>query len=490
MLHFLLLSLCFKVLQSREKTDSNSTNTKEITKSLLLCKLTTLRLVPCVILICMNIVGITTEYNPFHQGHALQLDLVRHFADGIVVVQSGAFCQRGDIAIQDPWSRAEVAVENGADLVLQLPTTVSLRSAEDFAKGAVQSLLGTGIVNQIFCGSEDPRSRELLLRAAQIRRTENSQYRDILQAQLAEGHAWSEASFRALTQCLHLDELEKMSLRRPNNLLAMAYLMELEGTDVELVLHSRRDDNNTKDFEVQGKDFHAFLEVDEPAGLVTSASDLRAKIHEATTMAELVRNVGPYLPQTARERLYRAHHEETLLDNDALLLPALTVLLRAGEEELDDFFPDGLGRRLQAKAKSLIRNLHTFDDPFERLIRKTSSRRYPMNAVRRGLLQFLLDPRAFGKNVEAPFLIVLAYSRQGRYLLRRMRRSATIPILTKFSDLVTLDDKEAAETELKAQRLYRSLAKGKGPEFFTQVPQQLKQAKFKGDPERIQYPED
>lgn len=435
----------------------------------------------------MNIVGITAEYNPFHKGHALQLDLVRHFADGIVVVQSGPFCQRGDVAILDPWARAEIAVANGADLVLQLPTGIALRSAEDFAKGAVRSLLGTGIVNQIFCGSEDPQARELLVKAARIRLQENDRYREILQAQLADGHAWSEASFRALRECLHLDESEMVSLRTPNNMLAMAYLMELEDTAVNLFIHSRRTSDPTNEFEVVGANLHAKLQIDALEGPISSASDLRAKIRTAKTMADLVQDAGPYLPKSARARLYQAHHEGTLLTNDALLLPALAVLLRASNEELDTFFPDGLGRRLQSKASLIIRELPAYDDPFEELIRQTSSRRYPLNAVRRGLVQFLVDPRAFGRDVEAPFLIVLAYSRTGRYLLKRMRRSASIPILTKASDLLTLEDKAAAETELRAQRLYRSLTKGKGPEFFTQVPQQIKQAKFKGDPTRIQF---
>lgn len=435
----------------------------------------------------MNIVGITAEYNPFHKGHAAQLDLVRHFADGIVVVQSGPFCQRGDVAVQDPWTRAELAVAHGADLVLQLPTSIALRSAEDFARGAVRSLLATGLISQIFCGSEDPHARELLRAAARLRLKENEQYKELLQAYLTDGHAWSEASFRALSECLTLDEQQRMKLRTPNNLLAMAYSMELEGTDVDLVLHSRREDDVTNTIEIYGEHLHALLHSNAYTGRITSASALREKIRSAKSMANLVQEVGPYLPTEARARLYQAQEEGSLLTNDTLLIPALTVLLRATNEELDDFFPDGLGRRLQSKASPLIREVNNLSDPFETLIRETSSRRYPLNAVRRGLVQFLLDPGAFGREMETPFLMVLAYSRTGRYLLKRMRKSATIPILTKASDLLTLENKTAAETELRAQSLYRSLGKGKGPEFFTQVPQQIKQNKFKSDPARIRH---
>ena len=75
----------------------------------------------------MKIIGITAEYNPFHWGHHIQLELARQFADGIVVVQSGPFCQRGDLSVLDPWAKANVAIQAGADLVLAYQPASSAR---------------------------------------------------------------------------------------------------------------------------------------------------------------------------------------------------------------------------------------------------------------------------------------------------------------------------------------------------------------------------
>ena len=84
-------------------------------------------------------IGIITEYNPFHNGHALQIRKIRNLFPNcnIVVVMSGFFLQRGQIALFDKWHRAELAISNGVNLVLELPFNFACRSAETFAFGGV-----------------------------------------------------------------------------------------------------------------------------------------------------------------------------------------------------------------------------------------------------------------------------------------------------------------------------------------------------------------
>ena len=94
----------------------------------------------------MKIAGIIAEYNPFHNGHKYHLDQVKRLtgADAVVAVISGSVTQRGEIALCDKWSRAQMAVDNGIDLVLELPFAFAVNSAEEFARGGVsvlQSLL-------------------------------------------------------------------------------------------------------------------------------------------------------------------------------------------------------------------------------------------------------------------------------------------------------------------------------------------------------------
>lgn len=100
----------------------------------------------------MGVCGIITEYNPFHLGHIYQLSETRNILGEnsfIVCVMSGNYVQRGECAIVDKWSRTRAALQGGADLVLELPTPWATASAEAFARGAVEILAATGVVDQI-----------------------------------------------------------------------------------------------------------------------------------------------------------------------------------------------------------------------------------------------------------------------------------------------------------------------------------------------------
>ena len=97
----------------------------------------------------MKTLGIVTEYNPFHKGHAYMIEEAKKKAgaDRVVVVMSGSFVQRGEPAIFDQWTRTEAALMNGVDLVLELPVLFAASNAETFARAAVRILEETGIVD-------------------------------------------------------------------------------------------------------------------------------------------------------------------------------------------------------------------------------------------------------------------------------------------------------------------------------------------------------
>ena len=99
----------------------------------------------------MKTLGIITEYNPFHQGHAYMLERAKRKADAdrVVVIMSGSFVQRGEPAIFDKWTRTAAALKNGADLVLELPVLFAAANAETFARGAVRLLTESGIVDTL-----------------------------------------------------------------------------------------------------------------------------------------------------------------------------------------------------------------------------------------------------------------------------------------------------------------------------------------------------
>ena len=105
----------------------------------------------------MSTAGVVAEYNPFHRGHAWHLERTRAALGpegAVVCVMSGHWTQGGRCALADKWTRAALALEGGADLVLELPVAWATASAERFARGAVELLAATGVVDTLSFGSE------------------------------------------------------------------------------------------------------------------------------------------------------------------------------------------------------------------------------------------------------------------------------------------------------------------------------------------------
>ena len=178
-----------------------------------------------------RVIGITAEYNPFHNGHRWQLQTLREEFGNVPVVacMSGWFMQRGEPALADPWTRAAMAVHAGVDLVLLLPAWYSLRSADYFAAGAVKTLSATGIVDLLACGAEynvaasspmgtvSPASASTLSDAAAwtLQKDTEQHIKALLQQGLSYGAAWEAAAIES-----HIDT---GWFTGANNLLALAY---------------------------------------------------------------------------------------------------------------------------------------------------------------------------------------------------------------------------------------------------------------------------
>ena len=192
----------------------------------------------------MQITGIVAEYNPFHNGHQYHIGQTKALqeSDGIIAVMSGNFTQRGEAAVFDKWTRAEMALRCGVDLVLELPVAFAVRSAGYFAKGAVLSLAATGVVSHLSCGVES-RSTNQLQQLAQFLSNETPQYQQVLQQYLQQGLSYPSARQKALS-ALHIDGAEQ--LQTPNNILALHYLqtIEQESLPITPVFISRLGDYN------------------------------------------------------------------------------------------------------------------------------------------------------------------------------------------------------------------------------------------------------
>ena len=367
----------------------------------------------------MRTVGVICEYNPFHRGHLTQFRQIRTlFGEGaaIVCLMSGNFVQRGACAVFDKLVRASAAVDCGASLVLELPVTGALRSAEGFARCGVEILDALGVETLAF-GSESGETEDFLRLAAAM---DTPEYDAALRAALASGQSYPtarEAAAKGLG-------LSSEFLKTPNNILGLEYCKAALGRRIQpAALH-------------RAGDYHAPV----PDAEAPSASSLRSVL-------EAGGDVSPFVPEAAAQRYTGAERhfpqcgERAMLARLRGMTPEDWSVAAHGSEGLWS---------LAMRAAQCCGTLQELES-------MVKSRRYPMTRVRRLLLCAALGLTEDGLNLEIPYVRVLAMDGAGRRVLREMRVLEALPIINAGQ---TPEDKDYFELELRAAGLYGLFGEG------------------------------
>lgn len=176
-----------------------------------------------------GILAVISEYNPFHNGHVKHLTYSKQLtkADFSIAVISGNFVQRGDTSLVDKWTKAEMALKAGFDIVLELPTIYAISSAENFAEGAIKILNSLGIVDFLSFGSE-------LGEISPLNDLANFLYKEpkelslLINQYVKTGISFPRAREMALMQYLGGHTKYKQALNSPNNILGIEYLKALK----------------------------------------------------------------------------------------------------------------------------------------------------------------------------------------------------------------------------------------------------------------------
>lgn len=357
----------------------------------------------------MHITGIISEYNPFHNGHKYLIEShrKRHSPDGVIAVMSGSFTQRGEAAILDKWTRAAIAVQNGADLVLELPFCFAVRSAEHFARGGTSLLQRLGIVDTLCFGSECA-DAALLQRAARIQKT--PQFGELLQSELKNGASYAAAACTALSRLSGIDEAV---LRSPNMILGMEYMKSsLDAAKDSFIFN----------FDIVER--RAAGHNDETLhGSFASGTAIRKTVKQGSLDA-----LANTVPAQTFEELKKLHREN-LPSIDVLFLPLLKELRLARPEQLSTVY--GVKEGLENRLIECARTARTMGE----LLDDVKSRRYPYTALQRLLLYILLDISAEQMNIfdrcGPLYARVLAFNSRGRELLSKIKKNAAVPLITK-----------------------------------------------------------
>ena len=371
----------------------------------------------------MNIAGITAEYNPFHTGHAYQISALKAQLGpdtSVVAVMSGSWVQQGRPAVTDKWTRARMALNGGADLILELPTVWAAASAESFARGAVELLCRCGVIDTLCFGSE---TGELVPLLAAAECLDSPDYPEQLRKALEGG-----ASFAAARQAAveALIGPAGAALASPNNNLGVEYLRALRS------LHS-----NIKPVTIR-REGAAHNSLDRTGEGFRSATQLRQ--HLARGEWEAVR---PYVPAGNLDILQSAPLADPRLGERAVL-----ACLRKMTAEDWAKLPDaGAGEGLPQRLERAGRQCQSLDDFFT----QAKTRRYAMARLRRMALWAFLGLTAADVPAEPPYLRVLGFNARGREVLKRMKTTAQLPILTKPAHARELDGPGRRLFELEAR---------------------------------------
>lgn len=342
----------------------------------------------------MRVVGIICEYDPFHLGHEKQLRLVRSaFGEQtpIVCLMSGNFVQRGMPAVFDKTVRARAAVLCGASLVLELPVTCALSSAEGFARGAVDILDRLGVVDILCFGSESGNT-EALSCAAQTMCT--PEYEQALRAALQSGISYPAARQQALERLTG----EGALLGAPNDILALEYCKAL-----------REKESRIRPFAVQraGGYHDALPDPENP-----SATGIRALMKAGADWRAFVPEAAAAVYETAVPHRM-AYGERAVLARLRALEPEQWQAVPFGSE--------GLWSKVWKAAQT--------EPTLEGILTQAKSKRYPRTRLQRLVLCAYLGLRQEDLRAAAPYVRVLAFDGHGRALVRRMRDEGGIPVV-------------------------------------------------------------
>lgn len=343
-----------------------------------------------------GVLGIVTEYNPFHNGHVLHLNESKKItnADFTIAIMSGNFVQRGETSIFDKWSKTEMALKQGVDLVIELPTIYAISSAENFAQGAIKILSTLGIIDYLSFGSEIGEIKALN-DVAEILYREPKEFSDIIKNQLRSGLSYPKA--REIAMAMYFGNSPKYTdvLENPNNILGVEYLKALKKYKSPIkALTIKR---NYSDY---------------------NSTTIQKGIASATAIRTMIlnnKNIHSVVPFESYEIIEKLMNNGEYVSSLKVFEKEIIYILRKMPIMDIAALPDvteGLENRIKSAANS--------SNTLEELINKIKSKRFTQSRIQRILLYALIG--ITNKDMEMsrktlPYIRVLGFNKHGKRII-------------------------------------------------------------------------
>ncbi len=389
----------------------------------------------------MKVNGIIAEYNPFHNGHVSHIEKSKALtgADYTVVVMSGNFVQRGAPAVIDKFARAKMALENGADVIIELPTCYSTASAEYFASAGVALLDKIGVIDYLSFGSECG-DIKTLDHIASILLEEPPEFAEYMQRYIRQGYTYPLARNNALIQYENSLFDATRVLESPNNILGIEYIKAIlrRNSNIVPVTIPR-----------EGSNYHDRYTQD--MSVTASAQAIREAIPSGIDFSNV-------MPDLAYSDLFDEITSGNILDLDdfsAMLYYKLLQEKTIGYTSYFDVSP--------ALSDRITNKLSTFTS-FKNFIEEVKSRDRTYTRISRCLMHILLDITE--RDLESyklidfvPYARILGFRKDAEPLLSEIKCRTRIPMITKAADasgILYSEPWKMFRGEIKANEIYYS----------------------------------
>ena len=358
--------------------------------------------------------GIIAEYNPIHKGHMYHINETKKITDNdIVVIMSGNFVQRGEPAMTDKHTRAKMALRNGVSLVIELPVEYATGSADVFAKGAVNILDATGIIDTLSFGSEQG-STDIFDKISDILNNEANTFKELIKNYLNSGLSYPSARTKALEEYMSLN-LDFMN--RSNNILALEYIRQLKklNSSIKPVTVERIvSEYNSRSL----------------SGEISSASAIRQALLDKDISAL------DSIPENCID-LIKDKKIPQLNDYTSILS---YILCTRSPSEISEYadITEGLENRI----------LNTEFNSIDELITKTKTKRYTYSKLQKAILHIILGITKKDQQADPKYIRVLGFRKDKKYLLKELTEKASLPVIMNVKENENLLKRETIATDI------------------------------------------
>ena len=409
----------------------------------------------------MSVVGLITEYNPFHKGHEYHIKKAKELtgSDYAIVIMSGNYVQRGTPAFMDKYTRTSIALNHGADLILELPLPFSCSSAEYFALAAVSILDKTGIVDSICFGAETD-DLTILNKVANLlvdaKLNNEHPLNELIKNNIKSGQSYASARAKSLCEYLDNDSIYDI-IDQPNNILAIEYLKAIKLLNSKIkpyplkrtnASYHHADDNN-----------HMY-----------SASTLRKVFLDDLCINEVFDYDEIY------KRQYNVTYPITENDFDSIIaVKLLENLLSNNDLTKYNNIDESLANKISNSLKDYG---YTGWNDFSM---KLKSKNIAYTSISRGLLSILLDIKEndFSKYLDnkiCNYARILGFKKTSSSLLNSIKKNSSLTLIGQLSEIndsleLTEHDINMINKSIFADELYNSVIRLK---YSTDIPNEYR----------------